>query len=75
MADKLDDIIVETILLGGVQRVTALDPATLIEIVFQAPANADRSAILQLARQKLAWRIAREDKSDPPAGGRGGTLA
>ncbi len=75
MAVDPDDIIVETLLLGGVQRVTALHPTTLVEVVFQAPANADRSAILQLARQKLAWRIAREGKPAAPAGGRGGTLA
>ena len=75
MPDDLDDIIVETVQIGGALRVTALDTASLVEVVFQAPSGADRSAILQLARQKLAWRLAKDKEPAPSSGNRRGTLA
>jgi hypothetical protein len=75
MPEDLDEIIVETVLHGSVQRVTAMDPASLVEVVFQAPRGADQSTIVQLARQKLAWRIAKEKQPSKPGDGRGGILA
>jgi hypothetical protein len=76
MSEALDEIIIESLVVGGAQRVTALDPASLVEVVFQAPLTADRATILQLARQKLEWRIARaagRSRNTPPDD-RGGTL-
>ncbi len=75
MAEDLDEIIVETVLHGSVQRVIAIDPKSLVEIVFQAPGGADRSTIVQLARRKLAWRIAKEKQPSKPFDDRGGILA
>lgn len=70
-----DEIIIETVTLGGSQRVTAIDPASLVEVVFQAPLTADLAAIQRLARQKLAYRLGRSAGPDRPPPGRGGILA
>ena len=75
MPEELDEIIIETVAIGSVQRVTAMDPASLVEVVFQAPGRADQSTIVQLARQKLAWRIAKEKQSSKSSDDRGGILA
>lgn len=79
MSDPGDEIIIEIAVVGTAQRVmaqrvTAIDPASLVEVVFQAPVNTDRATIMQLARQKLAYRLAR--KAAPPGKppDRGGTL-
>ncbi len=74
MSNELDEIIIEIAVIGSAQRVTALDPVSLVEVVFQAPSSADRATITQLARQKLAYRLARRPpaKATPPD--RGGTL-
>lgn len=66
-----DEILLEITVLGGIQRVAAVDPATLVEVVFQAPLGADRRAIELLARRKLAFRLARE-RAPAPAPSRGG---
>ena len=73
MAAEPDEIILEVVTVGGSQRVSAMDPASLVEVVFQAPLAADRASILRLARQKLAYRLA---KAAPPrpAPDRGGRL-
>ena len=73
MSDALDEIIIEITVIGTAQRVTAMHPASLVEIVFQAPVSADRAAIMQLARQKLAYRLARPS-AVPGKPERGGTL-
>lgn len=75
MAEDLDEIIIETVVIGSVQRVTAMDPESLVEVVFQAPGSADQSTIFRLARQKLAWRIAKEQEAAKPTGDRGGIIA
>ena len=75
MPEDLDEIIVETVLHGSAQRVTAMDPASLVEVVFQAPRGADQRSIVQLARQKLAWQIAKEKQPSKPSDDRGGILA
>lgn len=75
MPEDLDEIIIETVQIGSAQRVTAMDPQNLVEVVFQAPSSADQSTIVQLARQKLAWRIAREKQGSKPSDDRGGILA
>ena len=73
MNAPLDEIIIEIAVIGTAQRVTAMHPASLVEVVFQAPVNADRAAIMQLARQKLAYRLARQSAL-PSKPDRGGTL-
>lgn len=74
MSEPLDEIIIEIAVVGTIQRVTAMDPASLVEVVFQAPLRAERSALLTLARQKLAYRLARQAKAGNPPPNRGGTL-
>ena len=63
-----DDILIEITACGTSLRVSAVDAASLVEIVFQAPLGADRAAILRLARAKLAWRLAKDARTGrPPA--------
>lgn len=68
------DIIVEITVHGGSQRVSAIDTESLVEVVFQAPLSADPVSIERLARQKLAWRLARRGDPPKPPDGRGGVL-
>lgn len=63
-----DEIIIERVTVGGSQRVTAIDPASLVEVVFQAPPTATLADLRQLARQKLAYRLRRADRPGPPPG-------
>jgi len=74
MREPLDEIIIEIAVIGTIQRVTAMDPASLVEVVFQAPLSAERSALLTLARQKLAYRLARQATAPARPPDRGGTL-
>jgi hypothetical protein len=74
MSVPLDEIIVEIVVVGSSQRVSAMDPASLVEVVFQAPASADRATVMQLARQKLAYRLARQTGAATAPPSRGGTL-
>jgi hypothetical protein len=71
MAKLPDEIIIETVAVGGSRRVTAIDPSSLVEVVFQVPLTADLADIQRLARQKLAYRIgrARGPGRQPPDGG------
>ena len=74
MSDSLDEIIIEIAIVGASQRVTAMDPQSLVEVVFQAPLSAEREAVAQLARQKLAYRLARSASAGRRPPDRGGTL-
>ncbi len=74
MADLPDEIIIETVTLGHTQRVTAIDPVSLVEVVFQAPAGAGRTLIEQLARQKLAYRLGRAAPGRQPPPDKGGII-
>jgi len=49
------EIIVETQRVGASLRVAAVDVATGVEVVFQAPASASRVAIERLAASKLRY--------------------
>lgn len=75
MTHQMDEIIIEITVQGHALRVSALDVASLVEIVFQAPLSADRITVERLARQKLAWRLARDGNPPGRPDGRGGTLA
>ena len=48
-----DEILLEITRLGSVQRVSAIDPASLVEVVFQAPLSADHRSIELLATEVL----------------------
>jgi hypothetical protein len=74
MSAPLDEIIIEIAVIGMAQRVTAMHPASLVEVVFQAPVSADRATIMQLARQKLAYRLAKPSGLPDKPPDRGGTL-
>ena len=69
-----DEILLEITIMGGSQRVAAIDPASLVEVVFQAPLGADRRTIELLARRKLAFRLEKERKPAPPPRPGGGTV-
>ncbi len=56
---ETDEIIVEFIAMGSIMRVCAMDPATLTEVVIQGPINANRSDLTELAKQKLAFVLAK----------------
>jgi hypothetical protein len=55
-----NEIILEFTPIGNLMRVAALDPITLTEVVFQAPLAADETTLTALARQKLAFALARK---------------
>jgi hypothetical protein len=71
MAELPDEIIIETVAVGGSRRVTAMDPSSLVEVVFQVPLTADLADIHRLARQKLAYRTGKAPRPgrQPPDGG------
>ena len=52
MAD--DAAILELRTIGHAVQVTAIDPATLVQISFQAPANTPKVSLHRLAAMKLA---------------------
>lgn len=74
MREPSDEIIIEIAVIGTIQRVTAIDPASLVEVVFQAPVGAERDAIFRLARQKLAYRLGQRAQAPVRPPDRGGTL-
>jgi Domain of unknown function (DUF6898) len=55
-----DEIIVEFTAMGNIMRVSAMDTESLTEVVVQGPINAQRSTLADLARQKLAFVMARK---------------
>lgn len=59
MTSSLDDIILEFTAVGGVLRVSAMDTASLTEVVVQGPVGSDRTSLANLARQKLAFVLQR----------------
>ncbi|MGI9437512.1 MAG: DUF6898 family protein [Geminicoccaceae bacterium] len=54
-----DGVILEFTAIGSVMRVCAIDPASLTEVVVQGPVGTDRAVLGGLARQKLAFVMAR----------------
>jgi hypothetical protein len=53
------EVILELHRVGTALKVTAVDPETLIEISFQAPAATPMPSLRQLAAAKLACAVAR----------------
>ena len=65
------DVIFEITRLGDVQRIAAVDVATGVEVVVQAPANAALADVRALALKKLERAVSQEN---PPLK-RPGTIA
>jgi hypothetical protein len=63
--DDSDDVIFEIHRLGAIQRVAAIDVATGIEVVLQAPAKAALADVQALALRKLKLRMAEPEKPKP----------
>lgn len=52
-------VIVELVRLGRLIRVSAMDPASLTEVVLQGPAAAGEAALRHAVLRKLAYVLAR----------------
>ncbi|MDF2781491.1 MAG: hypothetical protein K0S96_1295 [Geminicoccaceae bacterium] len=61
MVDDADpnEVILEFVRLGALVRVSAMDPASLTEVVLQGPAAAGEAALRRAVLQKLAYVLAR----------------
>lgn len=68
------DVIFEITRIGDAQRVAAIDVATGIEVVVQAPANAALVDVRGLALRKLQRALKGEDEADSGADTRPGKL-
>lgn len=71
MSDREDagEVIFEIARIGEVQRVAAIDVATGVEVVIQAPANASLVDVRALALRKLERALGgdgADDASPPP---------
>jgi hypothetical protein len=55
-----DGVILEFVRLGALVRVSALDPASLTEVVLQGPAAAGEAALRRAVLRKLAYVLARK---------------
>ncbi len=60
-ASQSSDVILEFMAMGTVMRVCAMDPGTLTEVVVQGPISADRNNLADLAKQKLAFVMAKNE--------------
>ncbi len=59
--DKLD-IIIETTRIGATLRVAAMDAATGIEIIFQAPLKTSQRTLHQLAVKKMEYVLKKAEE-------------
>ncbi len=70
MSDREDagEVFFEITRVGDVQRVAAIDAATGVEVVIQAPANASLVDVRALALRKLERALAdgSDDSASPP---------
>jgi hypothetical protein len=60
--DLSNEIILEFTAVGGIMRVSAMDTHTLTEVVVQGRLTVDRSSLADLARQKLAFVMAKKGR-------------
>jgi hypothetical protein len=77
VSDREDagEVFFEITRVGDVQRVAAIDAATGVEVVIQAPANASLVDVRALALRKLERALADgSDDSDSPPPSRPGKL-
>jgi hypothetical protein len=69
------EILFEITRLGDIQRVAAIDAATGVEVVIQAPASAALADVRALAIRKLDHVLAGgAEEGDPPPASRPGKL-
>lgn len=68
MSDREDagEVFFEITRIGDVQRVAAIDAATGVEVVIQAPANASLVDVRALALRKLERALSGDDDAPPP---------
>jgi hypothetical protein len=61
MVEELErgDVILEFVRLGALIRVSAMDVASLTEVVLQGPAAAGEAALRRAVLRKLAYALAR----------------
>lgn len=76
MSDREDAgaVFFEITRIGDVQRVAAIDAATGVEVVIQAPANAALADVRALAMRKLERALAGDDSGDDASPQRPGKL-
>lgn len=70
--DAPGDVIFEITKIGDAQRVAAIDVASGMEVVVQAPANAALADVRALALQKLRKKLAGDESESPED--RGGVI-
>jgi hypothetical protein len=75
MADRnhRGEVIIEFVRLGGLVRVSALEPRSLVEVTLQGPAAAGEAALREAVLRKLDYVLARrrgEASTRPLADGR-----
>ena len=58
-----DGVIIEFVRCGASVRVSALDPATLVEVTLQGPAAAGEAALRRAVLRKLDYVLARRHAS------------
>ncbi|GAM99480.1 hypothetical protein U91I_03134 [alpha proteobacterium U9-1i] len=73
--DAPSDVIFEITRIGDTQRVAAIDVASGVEVVVQAPANAALADVRALALRKLERALGSLDGKQEPRPPRKGTLA
>jgi hypothetical protein len=64
-ADDRGDVIFEIQRVGDIHRVAAIDVATGVEVVLQAPVNAALADVRALALRKLKLRMAEPETPKP----------
>ena len=74
MSSDEREVIFEITRIGDVQRVAAVDVATGVEVVVQAPANAALADVRGLALKKLQRALSAEDGESGAAATRPGKL-
>jgi hypothetical protein len=58
-----NDVIIELVRCGAIVRVSALDPASLVEVVLQGPASAGEAALRRAAVRKLDYVLRRRARA------------
>jgi hypothetical protein len=68
MADRNDrgEVIIEFVRLGGLVRVSALEPQSLVEVTLQGPAAAGEAVLREAVLRKLDYVLARR-RGEAPA--------
>ncbi|MEZ5972043.1 MAG: hypothetical protein R3C31_09580 [Hyphomonadaceae bacterium] len=75
MSGEEREVIFEITRIGDAQRVAAVDVATGLEVVVQAPASAALADVRALALKKLQWALrCEEGESEGGGDGRPGKL-